>query len=74
MYTYPVIRFFTRYGELVAAAFGLSAVAIAAWIAFAFGFGWGMVIVGIVVGVAVSFLCMVFVELARLIAEMMLPK
>ena len=38
-----------------------------------FNLGWGAVVVGVGGGCAVAFLTMVFVELTRIIAEMMLP-
>jgi hypothetical protein len=73
MQTYPTLRFFTRHGEIIAAAVGLAVLAGALWLMLAYGFGWGMIVAGVIIGTVAAFLVMVFVELARIISEMMLP-
>ena len=73
MRTFPALRFFTRHGEIIAAAGGLLIVAGALWLVLVHGFGWDLFVAGIIVGGVAASLLMVFVELTRIISEMMLP-
>ncbi len=70
---YPAVRLLRRHGDLVVLAFGIVPVLGGLWAALAFG-AWPWAVAGLVVGAAVGFLMRCFVELVRIIADMLLPR
>lgn len=70
---YPAVRLLRRHGDLVVAVFALAPVAAGLWAMLALG-GWAWLLLGLVAGLAVGFLMRCFVELVRIIADMLLPR
>jgi hypothetical protein len=70
---YPTIRFIVERGSALAIAIGvlplLGAVVLAAW-----GVHWLVLVAGLVASAVVYFLMRSYVELVRVIADMLLPK
>jgi hypothetical protein len=70
---YPAVRLLRRHGNWIAIAFGVVPVLAGLWAMLALGsLVW--LGVGIVVGAAAGFLMRSFVELVRIIADMLLPR
>jgi hypothetical protein len=70
---YPAVRLLRRHGNWIAFGFGLVPLAAGAWAAYAAGnLAW--LLGGIVAGAAVAFLMRSYVELVRIIADMLLPR
>lgn len=70
---YPAVRLLRRHGDVIALAFGLAPVLAGVWAAITFG-PWTWLIAGMVAGAGVGFLMRCFVELVRIIADMLLPR
>jgi len=70
---YPAVRLLRRHGDAVVAAFALVPALAGLWAAIALA-NWAWAVVGIVVAAAVGFLMRCFVELVRIIADMLLPR
>ncbi len=70
---YPAVRLLRRHGDLVVVAFALAPVAAGLWAMLALD-GWAWLLLGLVAGLAVGFLMRCFVELVRIIADMLLPR
>ena len=70
---YPAVRLLRRYGNWIAIAFGLAPVLAGFWATLALGSPLWL-LAGIVVGAAIGFLMRSFVELVRIIADMLLPR
>jgi hypothetical protein len=70
---YPAVRLLRQYGNWFAIGLGLVFVIIGAW-ATAAGYGAICLFVGIVAGAFGAFVMRSYVELVRIIAEMLLPR
>ena len=70
---YPAVRLLRRHGDLVVIVFALAPMLAGLWAMLALG-GWVWLLVGVVAGGAVGFLMRCFVELVRIIADMLLPR
>lgn len=70
---YPAVRLLRRHGNWVVAAFGILPALAGLWASVSLGaIFW--VVAGVVVGAAVAFVMRCFVELVRIIADMLLPR
>ena len=70
---YPVVRLLVRHGNALAVATGV-AIALAGLCGAATGFGWAWLPAGLVVGAFAGFLMRSYVELARIITDLLLPR
>jgi hypothetical protein len=70
---YPVLAFIVRYGTPVAIALAVVAAALTLWIGFPL-IGWASIIVAAVAGGVLLLVALSYVELVRLITEMLLPQ
>lgn len=70
---YPAVRLLRQHGDLVVATFALVPVAAGLWAMLALG-SWIWLFLGLLAGLAVGFLMRCFVELVRIIADMLLPR
>lgn len=70
---YPAVRLLRRHGAAIAVAFGVVPALAGLWAMLAWG-GIGWLAGGVVVGAAVGFLMRSYVELVRIIADMLLPR
>jgi hypothetical protein len=70
---YPTIKFIVERGNILAAVIGLLPLAGAATL-FEFGVHWAVLAAGVVAAAVVYFLMRSYVELVRVIADMLLPK
>jgi hypothetical protein len=70
---YPVLAFIVRYGTPVAIALAVVAAALTLWIGFPL-IGWASIIVAVVAGGVLLLVALSYVELVRLITEMLLPQ
>jgi hypothetical protein len=70
---YPAVRMLRRYGNWIALGLGLAVAAAGVWAAAA-GHGAVWLPVGLVVGAFAAFLMRSYVELVRIIADMLLPR
>jgi hypothetical protein len=70
---YPVLAFIVRYGMPVAIALAVVAAALTLWIGFPL-IGWASIIVAVVAGGVLLLVALSYVELVRLITEMLLPQ
>jgi hypothetical protein len=74
MQRFPAMRILLQYGKWIKIAIALSIPGLAFWATLQFGIpGWGLVIAAVFVAVVVWFVLSVFVELVRVIAEMLMP-
>jgi hypothetical protein len=70
---YPVLAFIVRYGMPVAIALAVVTAALTLWIGFPL-IGWASIIVAAVAGGVLLLVALSYVELVRLITEMLLPQ
>lgn len=70
---YPTIKFIVEQGNFLAAAIGLMPF-IGAVLLAAFGFHWLVLAAGVVASAVVYLLMRSYVELVRVIADMLLPR
>ena len=70
---YPTIKLIVERGNVLAAAFGMLPLVGAATL-FGFGVHWLILPAGVVAAAVVYFLMRSYVELVRVIADMLLPK
>jgi hypothetical protein len=70
---YPVLAFIVRYGTPVSIALAVVAAALTLWIGFPL-IGWASIIVAAVAGGVLLLVALSYVELVRLITEMLLPQ
>jgi len=74
MQRFPAMKVLLLYGKWICAAIALSIPGIALWVKLEFQIGgWGLVIVAAFLALVVWFVLTVFVELVKVIAEMLLP-
>jgi hydrogenase/urease accessory protein HupE len=73
MNDYPMLHFLMRWGKLAAAYLALAVLATGLWAAFSTGH-WLWAVAGAVVAVVGYGLAMSYVELIRVIVDMLLPK
>jgi len=70
---YPAVRLLRQYGNWIAIGFGIVPVLAGVWAAVVCGsVAWA--VGGLVAGAAVGFLMRSYVELVRIIADMLLPR
>lgn len=69
---YPAVRLLRRHGDAVVLAFAAGPILAGLWAAIALG-SWVWIVAGAVASLAVGFLMRCFVELVRIIADMLLP-
>lgn len=70
---YPAVRLLRRHGNWIAIAFGLLPVLAGVWAMLALG-SIAALLAGLAIGAAAGFLMRSFVELVRIIADMLLPR
>ncbi len=70
---YPVVRILVRYGNALAIAVGATLAIAGIWAAQA-GFGWAWALAGVLVGAFAGFIMRSYVEVVRLITDMLLPR
>ncbi len=70
---YPAVRLLRRYGNWIAIGFGAVPVLAGLWAMLALG-GVFWLIGGVLAGGAIGFLMRSYVELVRIIADMLLPR
>lgn len=70
---YPVVRLLVRYGNALAIAVG-AVLAIAGVCAALAGFGWAWALAGVLAGAFGGFIMRSYVEVVRLITDMLLPR
>jgi hypothetical protein len=70
---YPIIKLIVERGDLLAIAIGVLPL-LGAIVLVAFGFHWLFAVAGLVATAVVYFLMRSYVELVRVIADMLLPK
>ena len=70
---YPAVRLLRRHGNWIALGCGLAPVLAGLWATLTVG-GLPWVVGGVIVGAATGFLMRSFVELVRIIADMLLPR
>jgi hypothetical protein len=70
---YPVVRLLVRFGNALAIAVG-AVIAVAGVWAAAAGFGWAWALAGVLVGAFGGLMMRSYVEVVRLIADMLLPR
>ena len=70
---YPVLAFIVRYGTPIAVALAVMVAILVLWIAFPL-IGWLSVVVAVVAGGVLLLAALSYVELVRLITEMLLPQ
>ncbi len=74
MQRFPAMRILLRYGKWITLAIALSLPCLAWWATLQFGIpGWGLIIAAVLLAVVVWFILSVFVELVRVIAEILMP-
>jgi hydrogenase/urease accessory protein HupE len=73
MNDYPMLHFLMRWGKLAAACLALAVLAAGLWGALSNG-QWLWAVAGVVVAVVGYALAMSYVELIRVIVDMLLPK
>jgi hydrogenase/urease accessory protein HupE len=73
MNDYPMLHFLMRWGKLAAACLALAVTAVGLWGALSSG-QWLWAVAGTVVAVVGYALAMSYVELIRVIVDMLLPK
>ena len=73
MHTYTWINLFIRVGQPLALIIGLACPLLALWGVIGFGLPWIVLALGVLVGILLGFFILVFAELTRVIAEMLLP-
>lgn len=73
MNDYPMLHFLMRWGKLAAACLALAVLAVGLWVALSSG-QWLWAVVGAAVAVVGYALAMSYVELIRVIVDMLLPK
>lgn len=71
---FPMLRFFVRHGRAFAVASGLVLGAFAAAIVQLVWPAWAALAIGVGVGAVVIFLLLVLVDLAAVVADMLLPQ
>jgi hypothetical protein len=70
---YPVVRLLIKHGTVLAIAVGVALATAGIWAALA-GFGWPWVLAGVLTGAFAGLMIRSYVELVRLIADMLLPR
>jgi hypothetical protein len=70
---YPVVRLLVKHGTLLAIAAGAVLAIAGIWAALA-GFGWAWAPAGVLTGAFAGFIMRSYVEVVRLIADMLLPR
>jgi hypothetical protein len=70
---YPVVRLLVRFGNVLAIAVGAAIALAGVWAAVA-GFGWAWALAGVLVGAFGGLMMRSYVEVVRLIADMLLPR
>lgn len=70
---YPAVRLLRRHGAWISVLFGLVPALAGVWAMLAFG-GLGWLVGGVAAGAAAGFLMRSYVELVRIIADMLLPR
>ena len=70
---YPAVRLLRRHGNWIAIGFGIAPVLMGLWAMLALG-GIGWLAGGIAAGAATGFLMRSYVDLVRIIADMLLPR
>ena len=73
MNDYPMLHFLMRWGKLAAACLALAALGAGLWAALTSG-QWLWAVAGVVIAVVGYALAMSYVELIRVIVDMLLPK
>jgi hypothetical protein len=73
MNDYPMLRLIVRYGSQGCIALAVLAFAAIAWLAYP-TLGGLAIVVGALTGIVVFIVCRSYVELVRLITDMLLPK
>jgi hypothetical protein len=73
MNDYPMLHFLMRWGKLASVCLGLAVLAAGLWAAFSSG-QWLWAIAGAAIAVVGYALAMSYVELIRVIVDMLLPK
>jgi hypothetical protein len=74
---YPAVRLLRRHGAIIAVAFGVVPALGGLWAMLVWGGpggGIGWLVGGVAAGAAVGFLMRSYVELVRIIADMLLPR
>lgn|GEM_PF-1233970 len=70
---YPVVRLLVRYGNAMAIGVGAVIAIAGIWAAIA-GFGWGWAAAGVLGGVFGGFIMRSYVEVVRIITDLLLPR
>ena len=70
---YPIVRLLVKYGNALAIAVGAVLAIAGIWAALA-GFGWAWAPVGAMTGAFAGLMLRSYVEVVRLIADMLLPR
>jgi hypothetical protein len=73
MEKYPVLALIVRYGTPIAVALAVVAAILVLWIGFPL-IGWASAVLAIVAGGVLLLVALSYVELVRLITEMLLPQ
>ena len=73
MQRFPAMRMLLQYGKLIGIVIALAIPGFALWAILVGVPGWGLVVGAVFVGLVVWFALSVFVDLVRVIAEILLP-
>ena len=70
---YPMVRMLVKHGTALSIALGVVLAAAGIWAALA-GFGWAWALAGVLTGAFAGLMMRSYVEVVRLIADMLLPR
>ncbi len=70
---YPVVRLLVKHGSALAIAVGAAIAIAGVWAAVA-GFGWAWALAGVLTGAFAGLMLRSYVEVVRLITDMLLPR
>ena len=70
---YPVVRLLVKHGTALAIAVGAAIAMAGIWASLA-GFGWAWSLAGVLTGAFAGFIMRSYVEVVRLITDMLLPR
>lgn len=74
MPAYMTVKLFIRYGPALAAIVAISLLLCVAWLLVTTSMPWPFAMMGVAASLLIGFFILVFVDLTKIIAEMLLPR